>query len=185
MPASGASTRRLGIRTEPIEKGSCSEGSVLRAVACILTEASRRARSGLLAVALKEQPQPLQDQEVVNLFQAASKGGDRLREAARRDAPRAAAKLCAQAPDHGVNRAREAVDHARADRLDRRLADQRPRRDRDVNLRQRPARSVSASSAISRPGMMIPPRYSPCAETGSKVIAVPKSTTMHAPLKRS
>ena len=35
------------------------------------------------------------------------------------------------------------------------------------------------------PGAMTPPRYSPSPETTSKVIAVPKSTTMHGPPKRS
>ena len=41
------------------------------------------------------------------------------------------------------------------------------------------ARLVSASIEISTPGVMMPPRYSPSADTGSKVIAVPKSTTTH------
>ena len=31
------------------------------------------------------------------------------------------------------------------------------------------------------PGAMAPPRYSPASETASKVVAVPKSTTMHGP----
>ena len=31
---------------------------------------------------------------------------------------------------------------------------------------------------------MAPPRYSPASETASKVVAVPKSTTMHGPPKR-
>ena len=31
------------------------------------------------------------------------------------------------------------------------------------------------------PGAMAPPTYSPRAETASKVVAVPKSTTMHGP----
>ena len=47
------------------------------------------------------------------------------------------------------------------------------------------ARSASASTEISTPGLMIPPRYSPASETGSQVMAVPKSTTMQAPAKRS
>ena len=39
----------------------------------------------------------------------------------------------------------------------------------------------SASEAMPRPGAITPPRYSPRAEMASKVIAVPKSTTMHGP----
>ena len=52
-------------------------------------------------------------------------------------------------------------------------------------LGRRAARSVSASSEISIPSAMMPPRYSPAPETTSKVLAVPKSTTMHGPWKRS
>ena len=41
------------------------------------------------------------------------------------------------------------------------------------------------SSEISMPGTMAPPRYSPAAEIASKVVAVPKSTTMVGPPYRS
>ena len=41
----------------------------------------------------------------------------------------------------------------------------------------RAPRSVSAVSEISTPGAIAPPRYSPSAETASKLIPVPKSTT--------
>ena len=44
----------------------------------------------------------------------------------------------------------------------------------------RAARSISAVSEISRPGPIAPPRYSPSAETASKLIPVPKSTTTQA-----
>ena len=47
----------------------------------------------------------------------------------------------------------------------------------------RAPRSVSAVSEISTPGAIAPPRYSPSAETASKLIPVPKSTTTQAPPK--
>ena len=46
---------------------------------------------------------------------------------------------------------------------------------------RRAARAKSASEAIPSPGAITPPRYSHFAEITSKVIAVPKSTTMHGP----
>ena len=45
----------------------------------------------------------------------------------------------------------------------------------------RAPRSVSAVSEISTPGAIAPPRYSPSAETASKLIPVPKSTTTQVP----
>src|SRR6267378_1841147 len=46
----------------------------------------------------------------------------------------------------------------------------------------RAARVKSASADIPIPGASTPPRYSPFAEMASKLIAVPKSTTIHARL---
>ena len=43
------------------------------------------------------------------------------------------------------------------------------------------ARANSASSEISMPGKIAPPRYSPFALTASTVLAVPKSTTIVGP----
>ncbi len=43
----------------------------------------------------------------------------------------------------------------------------------------------SASAEIRMPGLMAPPRYSPLAETASKVVAVPKSMTMRPVRYRS
>ena len=43
------------------------------------------------------------------------------------------------------------------------------------------ARAASASSEISMPGASAPPRNSPRALTTSKLVEVPKSTTMHGP----
>ena len=43
------------------------------------------------------------------------------------------------------------------------------------------ARPNSASRLISMPGTMAPPRYSPLSEMTSKVVAVPKSTTIVGP----
>jgi hypothetical protein len=47
------------------------------------------------------------------------------------------------------------------------------------------ARVKSASAEMPSPGAMAPPRNSPLAETTSKVVAVPMSTTMQGPAKRS
>ena len=43
------------------------------------------------------------------------------------------------------------------------------------------ARWNNASAEMPIPGQIAPPRYSPRAEMASKVVAVPKSTTMHGP----
>ena len=43
----------------------------------------------------------------------------------------------------------------------------------------RAARAKSASIETSIPGASTPPTYSPSAETMSKFVEVPKSTTMH------
>src|SRR3954463_8497666 len=49
----------------------------------------------------------------------------------------------------------------------------------------RAARAKSASIEISIPGASTPPTYSPAADTTSKFVAVPKSTTMHGGPYRS
>ena len=41
--------------------------------------------------------------------------------------------------------------------------------------------SVRSGAAISMPGMIAPPRYSPLSDTASNVVAVPKSTTIVGP----
>ena len=48
-------------------------------------------------------------------------------------------------------------------------------------LRRPAARPKRASIDTSMPGKMAPPRYSPLALTASRVVAVPKSTTMLGP----
>ena len=50
---------------------------------------------------------------------------------------------------------------------------------------RRAARAKSASMEISIPGASTPPTYSPSAETTSKFVDVPKSTTMHGDPYRS
>ena len=47
------------------------------------------------------------------------------------------------------------------------------------------ARAKRASALIWMPGAITPPRYSPLPDTQSNVVAVPKSTTISGPLKRS
>ena len=49
----------------------------------------------------------------------------------------------------------------------------------------RAARENRASALICTPGVITPPRYSPFGVTQSKVVAVPKSTTITDPLAHS
>ena len=94
-------------------------------------------------------------------------GHDRAGQAAGGDRRRVLAQLAAQARHDAVDLRGEAVDDAGADRVDGRLADQRcAARARSI-LGIAAARLVSASSEISTPGAMIPPRYSPAADTQS------------------
>ena len=51
--------------------------------------------------------------------------------------------------------------------------------------RRAAARAKRASRLMSIPGKIAPPRYSPLAEMASNVVAVPKSTTIVGPPKRS
>jgi hypothetical protein len=48
-------------------------------------------------------------------------------------------------------------------------------------LNSRAARAASASTEISTPGASAPPRNSPLADTTSKLVLVPKSTTTAGP----
>ena len=76
---------------------------------------------------------------------------DRARQAAGGER-RELAELGVQAADDPVDHAREAVQHAGADRVDRRLADQRARR-REVDRRQRGgARRTAPPARSPRPG---------------------------------
>ncbi len=73
-----------------------------------------------------------------------------------------------------------AEDEARLDRVDGVLADDLRRADQ-LDARQLGGRASRARrSEMPSPGEITPPRYSPFAETQSKVVAVPKSTTMQA-----
>ena len=79
-------------------------------------------------------------------------------------------------PDDAVDQAGEAEDEAG---LDRRAASsgRSLSRGSSRSIRViRAARSIRALSEISRPGPIAPPRYSPSAETASKLMPVPKST---------
>ena len=75
-----------------------------------------------------DQPQAGQREQRVDLVDLLAERHDRAREAAGRDRRGLVAELVAQPLEHAVDLGGEAVDHARADRLDGRLADQRARR---------------------------------------------------------
>ena len=88
------------------------------------------------------------------------------------------AELVPDPPDDPVHLAREAVDEPGLEPADRRLADHRRRREKST-LTRRAARAKRASIETSIPGASTPPTYSPSGETMSKLVEVPKSTTMH------
>src|SRR3954453_5258914 len=119
MPASGASTTRLGSSCPPSVQLSFSE----------------RMEPRLAAVALPDQSQAREREQVVGLVDLVAERGDRAGEAAGRDRRDPVAHLLAQAADDAVDLAGEAVDDAGLDRGHRRAADQLARR-LDVDLRQ-------------------------------------------------
>src|SRR5947209_11336171 len=82
----------------------------------------------LATVALPDQSQPGQCQEVVDLVDLLAKRGDRAGEAAGRDRGRLVAEMLTQAADDAVDLTGEAVDDPRLDRRRRGAADQLLRR---------------------------------------------------------
>src|ERR671936_1435602 len=86
-------------------------------------------------VALVQQAEPVERQQVVDLVDGLGEGHDMPGEAARGDRLGLLPHLGAQPRDDRVDLAREPVDDPRADRVDRRLADERPRRP-EVDARQ-------------------------------------------------
>ena len=92
---------------------------------------------------------------------------------------RARRRVTPGALDDAVDLRGEAVDAPGLDRLDRALADHVG--GRELDGAQRGGLPESASSEISMPGAIAPPRYSPLADTASNVVAVPKSTTIVGP----
>src|SRR3954471_5569933 len=119
IPASGASRTRLGTSTGPILNGVFS--TPFRVAA-------------LLRVALVQEPQAVQRQQVVHDVDLIAERDDVLGQAAGGDRL-AVAELRPQPPQDRVHLAREAVDDPAADRVDRGLADQRARR-REVDARE-------------------------------------------------
>src|SRR5690349_5205980 len=106
IPASGASRTRLAIGTLPISKGSVRAGWP----------------PAFSAVALMDQPQSLQGQQVVDLVDRLGEGDDRRGVAAGGEQPRIRQFLFDPADDP-VDQAGEAEDEARVDRRLGRAAD--------------------------------------------------------------
>src|SRR4051794_22600394 len=101
MPASGASTRRFGIRCPPS------------------IQLSVRARMSLLRlapVALPDDAQAVQREHVVHLVDLLAEGRDHVRVAAGRDGRGLVAQLLADAGEDAVDAAGEAVDDPGLDR---------------------------------------------------------------------
>src|ERR1700723_3738526 len=123
IPASGASSTRLGTYSEPSIQGSVSRGAEDTRPLCDS------------AVALVDQPQPGEREQLVDGFDRGGERHDRAGEPAGGDRLGLGPELGAQAVDDRVDLAGGAVDDAGADGVDRGLADQRARRG-DVDLGQ-------------------------------------------------
>src|SRR3954447_10495752 len=101
IPASGASTTRLGTVSGP------------------------RAQGSFRLVALMDDPQPLEGQQIVHRIDALAERHDHVGQAARGDHGGLLPHLRAQPADDPVDLAGVAVDDPGPHRVDRRLADQR------------------------------------------------------------
>ena len=169
IPASGASTTRLGDVAD--RNGDVRGRSERRRIARTAVAAWRR-RSAAIRVRSQINRSPVERQQVVDLV-------DRLAERDDRVAGRRWRSTRRRSPELASIR-----------RGDRRRPRRRSRRRRPTGSRSRStcrspasgspssirgqlarARSASASIEISMPGAITPPRYSPSAETASKVIA--------------
>src|SRR4051794_18626271 len=100
MPASGASTTRFGMRTGPMWKGSVRAGS-MRCVEGSCVGGSAAARE-LHAVALMQELQPRQREQVVHLVDRLRERDDVAGQPARRDRLGLLAHLGAQPADDRV-----------------------------------------------------------------------------------
>src|SRR5215216_4091111 len=154
MPASGASTTRFGIVIPPSFQRSVSDLTRLvsparrdappfaLAFGAVTVRARLRRRhrsrspSATLHIPLVEQPQARQCEQRVDVVDLLAEGHDSARQSSGGDRRRVVAELLAQPAEHAVDLGGEAVDHARPDRLDGRLPDQRARR-LEVDLRDR------------------------------------------------
>src|ERR1051325_1405929 len=119
IPASGASSTRLGTSTGPIVNGVFS--TPIRV-------------APLWPVALVQQAQPVEREQVVDRVDLLAERDDVLGQPARGDRL-ALPHLRPHAAQDRVDLAGKSVDDAAADRVDRGLADQRARR-RQVDARQ-------------------------------------------------
>src|SRR5438270_3593283 len=110
MPARGASSTRLGTRSEPSIQGSVSEAGTPLIM------------GPPLRVFVVEEAESSEGEQVVDLLDLLGVGHDEVREAAGRDHVGALAELRVEAAEDRVDRARVAVDDAGADRVDGVLA---------------------------------------------------------------
>src|SRR3954469_11125364 len=101
MPASGARTSRFSSSCPPSVQGSFRE---------------RIRPLSLASVALPDEAQPGQRQQVIGLVDLVAERRDRAREAAGCDGHEVVADVLAQPSDDAVDLAGEAVDDARLDR---------------------------------------------------------------------
>ena len=150
-PVADAGQRR---EHDPVGDRDPAEGPRVGATAAVKDRAGSRA--GTVRVALVDEPQARERQQLVDVVDRLAERDDRARPGRRSRSPSVSSPSSSRRrPRMPSTCAGEAVDHAGADRLDRRLADQRPRRV-EVDLRDRRRALVSASIEISTPGAMMP-----------------------------
>ena len=133
----------------------------------------------LSAVPLPDEPEALERQLRIDLRDRLRVRRDQLGEAARGDRRRVRrAELLADPVDDRVDLAGEAVDEARTGAPTVVVLPITRSGAANGTFVSRAARANSASIEISIPGASTPPTYSPAAETTSKFVDVPKSTTI-------
>ena len=187
IPASGASRTRFGSSTSAIVKGDVRGGwtAARRSALGARAPGERRAATASGDQTFRSQisRSPVSVSRSSTSSIVSQNGTIACGEAAGRDQRR----LARRAPPRSGARSRRS---ARRSRRSPRTGSPRAStcRSRSRARRARSARSArrarsAPSSEISTPGAIAPPRYSPSAETASKLIPVPKSTTTQAPPK--
>ena len=139
----------------------------------------RRRLGALARFRSPDDPQPLERQVRVDPVERARVRRDQVGEAARRDRLRVDAELARGSGRRSRPPGRRSRRRARTGARRRSSCRSRSAAPTKSTLTSRAARAKSASIETSIPGASTPPTYSPSGETMSKLVEVPKSTTMH------